>query len=225
MIAIIPARGGSKGLPKKNIKKFGGIPLIAHTIKAAKESSVVSEIILSTDSEEIKIIGEKYGATCPFLRPDYLALDDSLAIENYKYTLNRLEKEYNRKITNFMVLQPTSPLRTSNDINLAHNLFVNKNADSVLSFVEESHPVFWHKYIDDNKQLKTIFADSLKNRQGYQKTYYPNGAIFIFNKKIIFQNKYITDNSYAYLMPRKRSIDIDTIDDFEYAEFILGKGL
>ena len=221
MIAVIPARSGSKGLPGKNIKILNGKPLIAYTIEAAKMAKSVDMIFLSTDSEEIKAIGEKYGAFCPLLRPSHLASDDSLAIDTYKYTVDMLECKFNKLVDSFIVLQPTSPLRTSNDIDSANKLFVEKKADSVMSYTEEDHPIFWHKYLDKEQKLKNIFPESIKNRQDYQKTYYPNGSIFVFSKKTIFQDKYYTDNSYAYIMPKERSVDIDTEIDFKFAEFLM----
>lgn len=221
MIAIIPARSGSKGLQNKNIKEFSGKPLIAWTIEVAQKSHFINEIIVSTDSEEIYDIGIEYGANKTFLRPLKLAQDNSLAIDTYIYTINRLEKETNVSIDSFVVLLPTSPLRVLEDVNGAIDLFYQKKADSVISYCEEHHPITWHKYIDENLKFKSIFKEDLKNRQDYKKSFYPNGSIFIFNKTIIEQRRYYTDNSYGYIMPRNRSIDIDTIDDFLYAEYLL----
>lgn len=223
MIAIIPARGGSKGLPGKNIRNLNGKPLIAYTIEAALESKNISRVILSTDDVKIAEVGRKYGAEVPFLRPDHLATDSAKAIDTYKYTFERLEKEENIKISEFVILQPTSPFRTSNHIDEAIDLYKNKKADSVISFCPEHHPIMWHKYITATGKIKSIFEGTIKNRQEEKPTYFPNGAIYIFKRELIEQELYYTDNSFAYIMDRKDSVDIDTIDDFEYAEFLLSK--
>lgn len=126
MIAIIPARGGSKGLPGKNIKFLNGKPLIAYTIEAALKAKHVHRVIISTDDLEIADTAKKYGAEVPFMRPEYLATDDALAIDVYKYTLSRLSETEGTIITDFMVLQPTSPLRTATDIDKAITIFKEK---------------------------------------------------------------------------------------------------
>ena len=223
MLAIIPARAGSKGLPGKNIKLLQGKPLIAHTIEQALKAKNVSRVIVSTDDGEIARIALKYGAEVPFMRPKSLATDTALSVDNYIYTIKKLQKENNIKIKEFIVLQPTSPLRTSNDIDNAINLFYKKEADSVISYSKENHPITWHKQINNDLSFTNIFEDKLQNRQDIKTTYFPNGAIFIFKFNIISQKKYYTQKSFAYIMPRNRSIDIDTIDDFEYAEFLLQK--
>ena len=223
MIAIIPARGGSKGLPRKNIKNLCGKPIISYTIDAAKKTNYISDVIISTDDQEISEIAVAKGAICPFIRPKRLATDSVLAIDNYIYTIERLNLEYGYKIENFIVLQPTSPLRTSDDINNAVSLFMEKNADSVISYAKESHPVIWHKYIDRKGSFENIFNETFANRQDNRISYYPNGAIMVFKFDLIKSRQYYTDKSYAYIMPKNRSIDIDCIDDFEYAEYLLGK--
>lgn len=225
MIAIIPARGGSKGLPGKNIKMLRGKPLIAYTIEVALKSKYITRVILSTDDEEIAKVGLSYGAEVPFLRPDFLATDTALAIDVYKYMLDRLEKAENLKIEEFIVLQPTSPLREFSDINTAIKLFKEKNADSVISYCEEHHPIRWHKYLTNDNRIVPIFSnEQVQNRQAERPSYYPNGAIYVFKKRIIVEEKtYYTDASYAIIMSRKNSVDIDTLEDFEYAEFLLNK--
>ena len=225
MIALIPARGGSKGLPGKNIKELHGKPMLAYTIEAAKKSKYIDDIIISTDDQSIADIAVEFGALCPFLRPAELSADDSMAIDNYIYTTNQLNNNYGYNIEEFVVLQPTSPLRVSADIDQAIDIFINDKADSVISVTEEAHPVSWHKYLDDKGRFESIFPDNIKNRQDNRISYYPNGAVFVFKASILKTGKYYTDKTYAYVMPYRRSIDVDTIDDFEYAEYILEKGL
>ncbi|MBY0540640.1 MAG: acylneuraminate cytidylyltransferase family protein [Campylobacterales bacterium] len=221
MIAIVPARGGSKGLPGKNIKNLLGKPMIAYTIEEALKSKYITEVIISTDCNEIEKVAIKYGAKSPFLRPEYLATDSAKAIDNYIYTIDRLNKEFTYDIKDFVLLQPTSPLRTVEDIDKSIELFKDKNADSVISYTEEHHPIEWHKYITQDGKFKNIFEEKLLNRQEIKKSYFPNGAVFVFGYELIKQGRYYSDNSYAYVMPRNRSVDVDTIEDFRYIEFLL----
>lgn len=222
MLAIIPARGGSKGLPKKNIKILKGKPLIVYSIEAAINANSIDRIIVSTDCEEIAEVALKYGAEVPFMRPVELAQDTSLAIDNYIYTINRLQNESGFAIDEFCVLQPTSPLRLPSDIDGAIKVFHEKKADSVISYCKEHHPVSWHKYLEDDGRIKNVFSDkSIKNRQDILPTYYPNGAVYVFKSSLVRLCMYYSDNTYAYIMPRNRSVDIDVLDDFRYAEYLM----
>ena len=221
MIAIIPARCGSKGLPGKNIKDLLGKPVIAYTIEEALKSKYIDEVIISTDSQEIEDVAISLGAKSHFLRPKELALDDSKAIDNYIYTVNRLNNDFDYSVDSFVVLQPTSPLRIVQDIDGAIKLFKEKKADSVVSYTEEHHPITWHKYIDNNGKFENIFEEKLLNRQDIRSSYFSNGAVMVFKYDLLKINKYFSDNSYAYIMPRRRSVDIDTLEDFRYIEFLL----
>ena len=223
MLAIIPARCNSKGLPGKNIKDLLGRPMIAYTIEAALASKYIESVIVSTDCKEIEEVAKKLGAKSHFLRPEELAMDNSKAIDNYIYTVDRLNNDFDYNIKDFIVLQPTSPLRVMDDIDGAIDLFQRKNADSVVSFTEEHHPIKWHKYLTKEGKFENIFDERLLNRQEYKSSYFPNGAIYVFNYELIKQNLYYSDNSYAYIMPRHRSVDIDTLEDFQYAEFLMSK--
>ncbi len=225
MLAIIPARCGSKGLPNKNIKLFNGIPLICHTIEAALSCSEISHVFVSTDCEKISKISQKAGAWVPSLRPKELAKDTSTSIEVYIHTLNLLKFNYNLSFESFIVLQPTSPLRSVVDINKAIKLFKEKKADSVISFTKEQHPIFWHKKIDNDGHISNIFqVDHISNRQEFPVTFYPNGAIYIFKSDLIInKQEYFSENSFAYIMSRNNSVDIDYLEDFQYAEFLATK--
>ena len=221
MIAIIPARCGSKGLPGKNIRGLCGKPMIAYTIEAALESKYIKNVIISTDCKEIEDVAKKFGAKSYFLRPKELASDDSKAIDNYIYTVDRLNNDFDYSVDSFVVLQPTSPLRIVQDIDGAIKLFKEKKADSVVSYTEEHHPITWHKYIDNNGKFENIFEEKLLNRQDIRSSYFSNGAVMVFKYDLLKINKYFSDNSYAYIMPRRRSVDIDTLEDFRYIEFLL----
>ncbi len=227
MIAIIPARYGSKGLKKKNIRLLNGKPLIVWTIKAARKATLISKIIVSTDSKEIANIAKKHGADVPFLRPRYLATDKSKAIDNYIYSMKKLQKLFNFQSDNFVVLQPTSPIRDANDIDQAIKLFYRKKADSVLSCCETSIAPF--AMFNLNKKLKMMISKNKKlkkamNRQEFKPYYTPNGSIYVLNlKNLIKYKSYFSNKSYAYLMSHYKSVDINNLDDFKYAEFLLKK--
>lgn len=221
MIAIIPARGGSKGLPGKNVRPLNGKPLIAYAIEEALKAKHIDRVVISTDDDEIAKVAVQYGAELPFMRPAELASDTAMAIDNYIYTVNRLEKESGTSIDAFVVLQPTSPLRIAEDIDGAIELFKEKEADSVISYTQEAHPISWHKYLDEDGRFVDILESNINNRQANRTSYYPNGAVYVFRSSMIRDRKYYTEKSYAYVMPRIRSVDIDFIEDFEYAEFLL----
>lgn len=224
MIAIIPARSGSKGLKDKNIKDLNGKPLIAYSIEAAIKSEFVTEVVVSTDSEKYAAIAREYGAVVPSLRPLNLSGDNAIAIDVYKYVINNLEEERSCNLNEFVVLLPTAPLRTSNDIDKAIELFREKSADSVISVSEALKPISWYKKLDKNMCLNSYFPDdlALKNRQSEGMAYIPNGAIYVFNKRFIFDSgTYYSDNTYGYKMSPERSIDIDTDLEFKFAEFIM----
>ncbi|TLD41229.1 MAG: N-Acetylneuraminate cytidylyltransferase [Candidatus Jettenia ecosi] len=223
MIAIVPARGGSKGLPGKNIKELLGKPMIASAIEEGLRSRYLSEVIVSTDDKEIAEVAVRYGAKCPFMRPVELATDKSLAMDTYTYTIERLNKEFGYNIREFVVLQPTSPLRIAEDIDNTIEIFKTHDADSAVSFTKEHHPISWHKFLDENNKITPLFEEKVQNRQEIRPTYYPNGAVYVFKLSVVKSGRYYTENSYAYVMPADRSVDVDTIDDFEYAEFLLRK--
>ena len=221
MIAIIPARGGSKGLPGKNIKMLCGKPLISYTIECARQSRFIDRVIVSTDDAAIADVAIRAGAEVPFLRPASLAGDASMAIDTYLYTVERLAAEEKKSFENLVVLLPTTPLRLSEDVDGAIELFIDRQADSVISYTPEAHPVKWHKYLDGNNSFVNIFDDTIDNRQAQRISYYPNGAVYVFKTAILRTRMYYTEKSFAYVMPRNRSVDIDSMEDFLYAEFLL----
>ncbi len=221
MIALIPARGGSKGLAKKNIKPLAGIPLIAHTIQAAINCPEISRVIVTTDSPAIAEVAKNYNAEIPFLRPAELASDTSRAIDTYLHAVAYLEEVENTSIEEICVLLPTAPLRKSNHISEAIRLFKEKEADSVISFRPEDHPYSWHKLVEDDGALVDIFEPNIENRQANRLSYYPNGAIYIFKLDLLKTGHYYSPKSYAYVMDKLNSVDIDDELDFAWAEFLM----
>jgi len=227
MLAIIPARGGSKGVPKKNIKPLAGKPLILWTIDAALKSKQIDKIIVSTDDEEIVAVCQGTGVEIPFMRPKELAQGSSLAIDNYIYTIERLNREFNCNYEEFVVLLPTVPLRTSEDIDKAVELFSQKNAESVISSTTLHHPFEWVFSINDDgiiQRNNEIDIKKMMNRQESKHVYIPNGAVYVFKYSLLKEkNSYYSDKTYAYVMPPERSVDIDTEIDFKFAEYLIGQ--
>ena len=220
MIAIITARGGSKGMPRKNVLPFCGKPLIAHTIEAARGSQAIDKIIVSTDNEEIAEISREFGAEVPFVRPEELASDTASSRDVMLHTLLFLEDQ-GWPVESFCLLQPTSPLRIAEDIDGAFKIFQERSADSVLSVTPFEHPVQWAVEVRERGLL--VPREKLKpaRRQDSTEYYRPNGAIYIF-RTAFFKNslEYSGNNSYGYIMPPERSVDIDTRLDFVVAEAI-----
>lgn len=227
MLAIIPARGGSKGIPGKNIRLLCGKPLIVYTIEAAVAAKSIDRIILSTDDPEIARIASKYNVEIPFMRPKELAQDNSLAIDNYIYTIERLNREFNCNYEEFVVLLPTVPLRTAEDIDKTVELFSQKNAESVISSTILHHPLEWIFSINDDgiiQRNNEINIKKMMNRQESNHVYIPNGAVYVFKYSLLKEkNSYYSDQTYAYVMPPEHSVDIDTELDFKFAEFLIGQ--
>lgn len=222
IVAIIPARSGSKGVIDKNIKEINGKPLIAYTIEAAKKSGVFTDILVSTDSEKYKQIAERYGAWVPFLRSEKLAQDDTSTNDVIEDVLIRL-KNMGKKYDSFMILQPTSPLRDEFDIRNAVKLFEEKEANSVVSMCECEHSPLFTKSLDDEMNLDGFLSEIKKfRRQDIKKYYRLNGAIYLVNSDYFLKYKsFYESKSYAFIMEMHKSVDIDTSDDFDYAEFLI----
>ncbi len=225
MLAIVPARRGSKEIKGKNTKIFNGKPLISWTIETLQKSKKIDHIIVSTDDEKVVNICKSYNIVIPRLRPKRLCKDNSLAIDVYKYCINEYNKNIRKNIKNFLVALPTSPLRTAKDINNSINLFEKLKPDSLISCTKNNTPMEWLLKINKSNKIKKVFEKTNKqsnyNRQRTIETYIPNGSIYIFNyEKLVKNNSYYTHNTLAYIMPEKRSVDIDNINDFKYAEFL-----
>ncbi len=223
--AFIPARSGSKGLKNKNIKEINGKPLLAYTILAAKESGKYDVIHVSTDSEEYAEIARKWGADVPFLRPDELASDTSSTGDAIKYSL----EEYKKRGMNFdtiTTLQPTSPLRTGEDIMGAFDLFEKKNANAVISVCEVEHPPMWSNVLtEDGNMIHFLETDKEDRRQDLAQYYRLNGAIYLSKMDYYLKaSSLYNEKCFAYIMPKERSVDIDDAFDFFMAESIM-KGM
>ena len=225
ILAVIPARGGSKGVKNKNIFNLGGYPLIYYSIKSAIESKFISRHVVSTDNLKIKDISEKYNGNVPFLRPDELATDAALAIPTIQHAVRFCEEKYEEIYDYIIMLQPTAPLRKASDIDDALEILINnKNADSIISVVDVDnyHPAKMKLIIND--KLHDFQDTGIENppRQSLPAVYIVNGAIYA-TKRDVFMNKNTFKGNIClpYVMSQDSSVNIDNIQDFIVAEYIL----
>ncbi|MCJ0972454.1 acylneuraminate cytidylyltransferase family protein [Pseudomonas sp. PS1] len=221
-VAIIPARGGSKRLPGKNLLPIGGKPLIEWTIDAALNSNVLDLIVVSSDDEAILALASRKGVRV-VTRPAELARDDSPTSEALLHALKELECEHIFPQT-VMLLQPSSPLRASDDIVKSLAVMVEEKCNSVISVCEVDHSPLWCNTLDESKCMDSFISTDIKNKrsQDLPVFYRLNGAIYIATTEIYKKEKsFFVENSRAYIMSRARSVDIDTADDLRFAEFVM----
>lgn len=224
ILAIIPARAGSKGIKNKNIMNLNGKPLIAYTIESALKSKYIKDVIVSTDGQQIKNISLKYGAKVPFMRPKHLATDTSKTINTVIHCIDEMKKrgfEYDYVI----VLQPTQPLRQVYHIDEAINMLINSDKDSLVSVSKvDDHPLLIRKIDEKHILYRLINENSTKRRQDFEDYYKVNGAIYI-NKvnENLNLNTSLNDNELGYIMSKKFNIDIDEDLDLEIASLLIEK--
>ncbi|MFD1093960.1 cytidylyltransferase domain-containing protein [Providencia vermicola] len=220
VMAFIPARGGSKRLPHKNILPLAGQPLISWSIEAAQKSQYVDDIFVSTDDPEIAKVSADYNVDIPELRPTYLATDEASTDSVLTYTLDKFGKD----VDIIVLLQPTSPLRNAQHIDKALEMFIEKNAFSVVSVTPCDHSPLWANTLPMNNSMGDfIRPDALKRSQDLSTYYRINGAIYIFDAKKLIEYGEIryTNESYAFVMEQIHSVDIDQSLDFSFAELLI----
>lgn len=226
--SIIPARGGSKGIPKKNIKLLNGKPLIAYSIRASKQSQLIKRTIVSTDSEEIAGIAKSFGAEVPFLRPSHLAGDKSTDYEFVAHALNWF-KQNEGEIPDYLVhLRPTTPLREIDVVDEAIRKIISKPHSTALRSVQEMSESAYKCFETHDGFLKTICTgffelDAANNaRQKFPRTYQANGYVDVLKSAFLIQNKKIHgDKVIAYITPKV--VEVDAIEDFEILEYQINK--
>ena len=222
-IAIITARSGSKGLKDKNIRILNGKPLMAYTIEAAIKSGMFDEIMVSTDSKEYASVAIKYGAKVPFLRTKKNSDDNASSWDVVKEVVKKY-KDMGKEFNTVCMLQPTSPLRIAEDIVNGYKLFNEKKADTVIAVCETQHSPLWSNTLDESNCMKGFISDDILNcpRQKLQQYYRINGALYIRKISTLYNEGNMYDcNCYAYIMPRERSVDIDTMLDFRIAQAMM----
>ena len=230
VVAVIPARGGSKGLPRKNILPLQGRPVLAYTVEAALAAQSLDQVILSTDSQEIAEVGRKFGAEVPFMRPAELATDSAHPTAVLEHAVNHLEQQEGYPVELVVTLQPTSPLRSADNIDQAVGcLQQHPEFDSVITVKEVDLPTYWILRLDG--PLLRPFVDdgvdySLKRRQELEQHYRPNGAVYVTRRSLL-RDQGVIFSAYGggatgfVIMNHECSLDIDTKFDFMVIEAAL----
>lgn len=222
ILAIIPARSSSERLPGKNVKELNKKPLIAWTIESALGSESIDKIIISTDDRKVIEIGSQYGIEIPFVRPKKLSSATASSFEVIDHAI-QFYKSKDEHYSGIMLLQPTSPIRTSEDIDNAVKL-LDENTLSVISVCRSPHSPLWSNTLPDDLSMKNFMKSELKNTRSQDlPVYYQlNGAIYVSDTDYFLKNKgFFGERTKAYVMPEERSIDIDTLLDFKFAELLL----
>ena len=230
VLFVITARGGSKGVPQKNIRKVGRLPLIAYKIIAAQKCSVNKRIIVSTDDEEIAQVSVKYGAEIPFIRPDYLATDSASSMDAVVHAVEWIKEHDSKKYDYICLLEPSSPFASYKDLDNAFELLQISKADTLLGVKEtEVNKLFIHSLDRDNKLSHFFYAiKDLKDvrRQSLEKEYTMNGCMYIAKWDYFEKNRlFHSENSVPYIMPEENSIEIDSMYNFKIACLLAESGM
>lgn len=218
IICVITARGGSKGLPGKNIKLLDGKPLISWTIAAALGSRHIDRVVVSTDDPEIGRIAEQAGAQVPFVRPPELATDEARSIDVVLHALDAIDEAYDYVV----LLQPTSPFRTADDIDACIERCT-EGAPACVSVVALDKSPAWMYQVDNTNHLMPVLSEESKasRRQDVAEAVALNGAVYAADITVLRKTRsFLTDETVAYVMPAERSLDIDTPFQFAFAEFL-----
>ena len=230
VLAVITARGGSKGVPRKNLRDLGGRPLIAWTIEAAKASRRIDRLILSTDDDEIADLGNRLGVEVPFKRPAALATDTSHHPEVMIHALEFVARELNDPCEVVLCLQPTVPFRTCAHIDASIDAFFASNAESLIAVKQQDYPPWWMFRLDGDRihpafEYKVGVNVFNLERQQFPRVYRPNGAIYVtWAASLLAHQRLVNPDDCAYyLMDENASIDIDTLVDFATAEAMLAR--
>ena len=222
ILAVIPARGGSKRLPNKNILDLAEKPLIAWSIEAGLHSKYIDRVVVSSDSDDILDIAKNIG-TDIIKRPNELASDTATSFDAIKHAINNTIETFDYVI----LLQPTSPLRNNCHIDEAFELLIKTNATAIISVVEMDHSPLWSNTLPKDSSMVSFLKNEVLNKrsQDLVKYYRLNGAIYICKSEKLLKEKsfFLKENIYAYKMDRESSIDIDDGFDFSIAEFLISR--
>lgn len=228
VLGIIPARGGSKGVPRKNIRPLAGKPLIAHTIDVARDSGVFDRVVVSTDDREIADVARQFGGDVPFMRPARLAEDTTPTLPVLIHAVEWLRENDDYEPDLVAILQPTTPLRKLEHLREALDIFQKFKPDSVVSMreVPGHYSPYWQFRLDTDSRA-TIFTDEsfehiVKRRQDLPKTYTRNGALYMFKTQLLFEEQptFYGRDVRGFVMDNDSSVNIDSESDFEQAESI-----
>lgn len=227
VLCIIPARGGSKRLPRKNILEFSGKPLIAWTIEQALSLDVIDTVVVSTDDAEIAACARECGADVPFMRPPELASDEAGTIDVLLHVVKRLEEKEGKFFDIMLLLPATSPLRSREDVKKCLDVLLENDADNVFSVVKTSqNPYFNMVEIGPDNKVMMAKPGNFVSMQSAPAVFAINGSVYAWRMEALKkQRKLITENTGVYVMPKERSVDIDDVMDFSFAESIFKKGI
>lgn len=218
VLGLIPARGGSKGIPGKNTIDLAGKPLIAWTIEAALRSSYLDRVVLTSDSEDIQRVAREHGCEVPFTRPAELATDAAPGIDPVLHALDTLGDEFGWVV----LLQPTSPLRTAADIDGAIEHCVAHRAPACVSVSPTPHSPYWTFVLDGESRMQPVVELTAARRQDLPATVMLNGAVYVAKvAELRAAGTFLQPSTVAYVMPFERSVDIDTRFDLRVAELLL----
>ncbi len=226
ILGVITARGGSKGIPGKNIKELGGKPLIAYSIKAGSKSKLITEIIVSTDDEEIATVAKRYGGNVPFMRPSELALDRVPHLPVLQHAIREMEQRRGYRYDYCVILQPTSPFRIAEDIDETLRKLIATGAESAVTVVRvgNDHPIKIKKLDGDRVVPYVIPEEEGMRRQDFPVAYRRSGAVYAIRRDVIMEkNRLYGDYIVGYETPKERSIDIDEPVDMIVAEYMLNE--
>lgn len=224
VLGLIPARGGSKGILRKNIQMVASQPLMAWTAIEAKKATKLDRLVISTDAEEFAVVAKQHNIEVPFLRPTELAQDRTPSEAVAVHMLRWLEEHENYKPDYLLYLQPTSPLRTANDIDASIAIAQDKNADAVLSVSSVVRHPYFMKTVGADGRLEHFMEQKrpVPQRQELSPLYALNGAIFLIRREVMLQRQdWYGDKNYAYVMEAERSLEIDTPWELKLADLIL----
>ncbi len=225
ILGVITARGDSKGVPRKNIKALGGKPLIAYTIEVAQESDLFTDLIVSTNDEEIASVCRAYGANIPFMQPNELATDTSGHLEVMRYAIRFMENKKNLVYDYAVILQPTSPFRLAEDIDKTIKKIIEQGADSAFSMCEiepSQHPMKVKKMDGDVVRSYCMEEKVGTHRQDFPVAYKRSGAVYVTRRDLVMNNNILFgDFAVGHIVPLERSIDIDSQFDWIKAEYML----
>ncbi|MBV5337938.1 MAG: acylneuraminate cytidylyltransferase family protein [Deltaproteobacteria bacterium] len=227
VLGIIPARGGSKRLPHKNILPLAGNPLISYTINAGLYSHYIDELMVSTDDNEIARISVNFGAKVPFIRPPDLAQDDTSTFAVVQHVIDYYKNEEGKLFEYIVLLQPTSPLRDGVDIDNAMSLMQANKADAVISVSQPDHTPLWCNTLPEDLSMEGFLRDDVKFKRSQEldRYYRLNGAIYICKTSRLLEEKtfFLKNRIYAHIMKQEKSIDIDTMLDLMLCEILLSE--
>ena len=226
VLGVVPARGGSKGVPGKNIRPVLGKPLIAYAIECGLESPSVDHLIVTTDSPQIASIAREYGADVPFMRPAELSADTTPMLPVLLHAITEAEGHYNEKVDAIVLLDPTGPLRAVDDVEQCIKLLRDSSCDAVVSGNTAHRNPYFNMAVQNNGYVRLMAqaSEPVGRRQDCPVVYDLNTVVWVYSRRAIMEERArIPERTLLYLVSPERAIDIDTDLDFEILEFLMSR--